>query len=249
MGLWQAMLSPRARRVIVTVAAVVMAALTFRLGLWQLDRAQQKIDLQQRIDQRGRMAPLGTAELATSAAEADGQFHRPVQLTGRWLPQATVYLDNRQMNGRPGFFVVTPLQLADGSAVVVQRGWQPRDQLDRARVAEVPTPAGEVTLSGRVAPPPARLYEFQAPGTERIRQNLDLDAYARETGLRLRPLSVWQTGAASEGLERDWPKPAIDVARHQGYAFQWFALSALVAGLYVWFQLIRPWRQGGRRDG
>lgn len=243
------MLSAGARRLVVTLAAVVMAALTFRLGLWQVDRAQQKISLQRSIDERGAMPALATAELASTPAQAEAQFHRPVQLTGRWLPQATVYLDNRQMNGRPGFFVVTPLQLADGSAVVVQRGWQPRDQVDRTRVAEVPAPAGEVSIAGRVAPPPARLYEFQAPGTERIRQNLDLDAYARETGLRLRPLSVWQTGAASDGLERDWPRPAIDVARHQGYAFQWFALSALVAGLYVWFQLIRPWRQGGRRGG
>lgn len=243
------MLSARGRRVVVAVAALLVGALTFRLGLWQLDRAEQKTSLQRAIDERGQLPPLPTAALARSPDEAAAQFHRTVQLQGRWLPAATVYLDNRQMNGRPGFFVITPLQLDDGSAVVVQRGWQPRDAMDRSRVAETPTPPGPVSLTGRVAPPPARLYEFQAPGAERIRQNLDLEAYARETGLQLRPLSVWQIGPASDGLERDWPPPAIDVARHHGYAFQWFALSALVAGLYVWFQLVRPWRQGSRRGG
>ncbi|WP_046115713.1 SURF1 family protein [Aquincola tertiaricarbonis] len=243
------MLSARGRRVVVAVAALVVGALTFRLGLWQLDRAEQKTSLQRAIDERALMPMLDTAALARTPEQAQAQFHRTVRLTGRWLPAATVYLDNRQMNGRPGFFVITPLQLADGSAVVVQRGWQPRDALDRSRVADTPTPSGSVELTGRVAPPPARLYEFQAPTAERIRQNLDLEAYARETGLTLRPLSVWQTGTASDGLERDWLPPAIDVARHHGYAFQWFALSALVAGLYVWFQLVRPWRQGSRRGG
>jgi surfeit locus 1 family protein len=44
-----------------------------------------------------------------------------------------------------------------------------------------------------------------------------------------------------DGLLRQWPHPAVDVHKHYGYAFQWFALCALMAGLYVWFQLIRPW--------
>ena len=46
-----------------------------------------------------------------------------------------------------------------------------------------------------------------------------------------------------DGLARDWPAPATGVETHHGYAFQWFALSALITGLYVWFQLIRPRRR------
>lgn len=44
----------------------------------------------------------------------------------------------------------------------------------------------------------------------------------------------------TDGLQRDWPQPAADVHKHYGYAFQWFALSALTLILYVWFQIIRP---------
>lgn len=243
------MLSPAASRWVVTLAAVATVALTARLGVWQVDRGAQKRALQAAIDERSQLPPLQAGALARTAEAAQAQHHRLIRLQGQWAPGATVYLDNRQMHGRPGFFVVTPLLLPDGSAVTVQRGWQPRDQADRSKVVEAPTPAGVVAVEGRIAPPPARLYEFEQPGTERIRQNLDLDAYARETGLALRPLSVLQTDAAPDGLARDWLQPAVDVARHEGYAFQWFALSALVAGLYVWFQLIRPWRQRRRRAG
>ena len=84
---------------------------------------------------------------------------------------------------------------------------------------------------------------LKVEGLGAIRQNLDLDAFARETGLRLRPLSVQQAdGAAADadGLLRHWPAPAFDVHKHYGYAFQWFALAALITGLYVWFQLVRP---------
>jgi surfeit locus 1 family protein len=139
--------------------------------------------------------------------------------------------------------VVTPLRLTDGSAVVVQRGWVPRDPHERTALPAIPTPEGLVHLNGRIAPPPARLYEFAESSPGRIRQNLDLPSFARETGLELRPLSIVQEDALNDGLLRDWPAAAVDVSRHYGYAFQWFALSALVTGLYVWFQLIRPRRR------
>jgi surfeit locus 1 family protein len=148
------------------------------------------------------------------------------------------------MQGRVGFYVVTPLQL-DGSseAVLIQRGWVPRDQRDRTLLPEVPTPLGMVDVAGRIAPPPARLYEFSAASVGLIRQNLDLASFAAETGLRLAPLSVQQDDSEStvgDGLMRQWPRPAVDIQMHYGYAFQWFALCVLIAGLYVWFQLVRP---------
>jgi surfeit locus 1 family protein len=234
------------RGVIVALAAVAAASGTARLGVWQLDRAAQKIALQQAIESRGLLSPLDAAALAHDAAAAAEQHYRPVHLRGEWRPAFTVYLDNRQMNGHPGFFAVTPLLLADGSAVLVQRGWLPRNFDDRTRLQEVPSAAGTVDVVGRIAPPPSRLYEFNAAAAGRIRQNLDLDAFAQETGLRLRPLSIQQADSASfagDGLQRQWPQPSVDVSKHHGYAFQWFALSALIAGLYVWFQLVRPWRQ------
>ncbi len=239
------------RNAIVLLAAIAAAALTARLGVWQLDRAAQKTALQQALTQQRALPPLPQAELAREAAEVSAQLHRVVRLQGRWLPVHTVYLENRQMKGQPGFYAVTPLQLGDGSAVLVQRGWVPRDLLDRTRVAAPPPPQGVVQVFGRIAPGPARLYEFADAASGAIRQNLDVASYARETGLALRPLAVMQeddaasaspASPASDGLLRQWPQPATGVEKNHGYAFQWFALCALIIGLYVWFQLIRPAR-------
>jgi surfeit locus 1 family protein len=237
-------MTARNRFVMITLAAIALALLTARLGVWQLARAAEKNALQAAVEEQARQPVVDGLPSDTTRTAA--LHHRRVQLHGRWSPSHTVYLDNRQMNGRPGFFVVTPLVLANGSAVLVQRGWLPRNNNDRTRIDDAPTPAGEVRVEGRIAPPPARLFQFDGVDTGRIRQNIEVDAFASETGLRLMPLSVLQTGSADK-LLRDWPVPATGVAKHHGYAFQWFALSALVVILYVWFQFVQPRRQRSRR--
>lgn len=233
------------RGAIVLVAALLGTGVTARLGFWQLDRAAQKNALQAGLDERRVLPPLPAAELAGTGAQAPAQHHRAIVLEGRWVADHSIYLDNRQMNGRPGFYVVTPLLLADGSAVVVQRGWLPRDAAERTRITPPPTPAGMVHVAGRIAPPPGRLYDFAGAASGPIRQNLDLAAFGSELRLPLRPLSVVQEDGPltpNDGLLRQWPRPAADVHKHYGYAFQWFALATLILGLYVWFQLIRPRR-------
>lgn len=243
----------RARFLVVTVATVITMAATASLGLWQLDRARQKTSLEAAILARAEQAPVGNAGLLAQADTAS-LLHRAVQLRGQWVPHHSVFLENRQMNGRTGFFLVTPLQLTGGDRVVlVQRGWLPRDFNDRTRVPDVVTPPGEVLVSGRLAPPPGRLYQFGDAGSGPIRQNIDLAALRQESGLALLDLSVQQTGDdEGEGqgrLQRQWPLPATDVHKHHGYAFQWFALCALAAGLYLWFQIIQPRRRRARLHG
>ncbi|HET9643312.1 MAG TPA: SURF1 family protein [Burkholderiaceae bacterium] len=232
----------RKRFLVVTLAAAFMAVLTAGLGRWQLDRARQKTELRHSMDVRAAMPPVVPSQLARSESDAKEQWHRSVRLKGRWLADRTIYLDNRQHDGLPGFFVLTLLELAPGDAVVVQRGWLPRDARDRTRIPPYDTPTGIVEVTGRIAPPPSRLYDLPGAASGPIRQNLDLGAYAHEVGIALRPLSVWQEGASGDGLLRDWPRPQLNVQMHYGYAFQWFALCALVTGLYVWFQLLRPRR-------
>lgn len=237
---------------LIALAALVGMAITASLGRWQLSRAAEKEALQAALDERGRLPAIDGVSLFASAgpalpaADTQALVHRAVQLEGRWLPAHTVYLDNRQMQGRPGFFVLTPLQLSapGGGVVLVQRGWAPRNFQDRTQLPLIQTPADAVVrVEGRVAASPSRLYEFQgadsAQGSSRIRQNLDLAAYRTETGLALANLTVLQTGTASEGLQRDWPVVGAGVDKHYGYAFQWFGLCGLIALLYVWFQIVR----------
>ena len=224
---------------LLTVAALLAIVVTLSLGRWQLSRASQKEAIQSSIDQRAALPPLSGAALAALDDPAS-EVHRGVLLQGVWLPEHTVFLDNRPMNGKPGLYVVTPFRLEGSGAVfLVQRGWVARNFMDRTQVPAVLTPEGPVQIQGRIAPPPAKLYEFAGPETGRIRQNLDLSAFAIESGLALRPGSVQQLGVGNDGLLRQWPQVATGVDKHHGYAFQWFALSGLIFILYVWFQIVR----------
>lgn len=242
---------------LVALAAVLALATTVSLGRWQLSRAAQKEALEAAITERKALPLLDGRALPATGDMAD-ILHRRVTVRGTWAPEHTVYLDNRQMRGQPGFFVLTPLlQEGGGPPVLVQRGWIPRNFQDRTALPPIDTPAGVVELQGRVAPAPSRLWEFGAastasapgegspggPGASRIRQNLDLASYRSETRLALADLSIIQAGAASEGLLRDWPEVASGVEKHYGYAFQWFGLAGLITVLYVWFQIVRRVRK------
>jgi surfeit locus 1 family protein len=228
---------------LVSLAAVAGIAATFALGAWQLGRAQEKLALQASIDARKALPPVGNEALLGAGRLPDDMF-RAVVLRGTWLVQHTVFLDNRQMRGKPGFYVVTPLQLeGSGPAVLVERGWVQRNFVDREKLPPIQTPAGVIELRGRMAPPPAKLYEFAGTPSGRIRQNLDLAQWRAETGLALLDFAVQQAGEPSEGLLRDWPEAAGGAEKNYGYAFQWWALSGLIAILYVWFQFIAPRRK------
>ena len=224
---------------VIAGAALLGAFITLQLGLWQLSRAAEKLALQADIDARAALPPLDTAALGGSQAP-HAWMHRRVSLRGHWLDRHTVYLENRQMDGKPGFYVLTPLQL-DGAAqvVLVQRGWVQRHFNDRTALPELPPAVGTVQVDGRIAPPPAKLYAFESREQGKIRQNLDLAGFAQETGLPLAAYSILQTGPQGDGLLRDWAAIQTGVAKHHGYAFQWFALSGLITVLVIWFQIVR----------
>jgi len=227
----------------VTLAAVLGVSATLALGAWQMSRAAQKLALQAAIERRQASPPVDQRALL-AAPDLGDLVHRPVVLRGTWAARHTLFLDNRQMNGKPGFYVVTPLLLeGSGAAVLVERGWVQRNFLQRDALPAIATPPGVVEVRGRMAPPPGKLYEFAGAGRGPIRQNVDLTQLRAETGLALLDLAVQQTGPASEGLLREWPQAATGVEKHYGYAFQWWALSALIALLYVWFQFIAPRRK------
>jgi surfeit locus 1 family protein len=232
------------RRVLIALVALAAFALTTSLGFWQWGRGQQRTALHDAMAAREAAAPVPLPQLLAAQGADPELLHRPVVLQGEWIADRTVFLDNRQMNAVPGFYVVTPLKIAGTDRVVlVQRGWVQRNFERRAQLPAVRTPAGAVEVRGRLAPPPAKLYEFAGEELGPIRQNLDLGRFRAETGLPLLPLSVQQVGAPSDGLLRQWPQAGSGAEKNYGYAFQWWAMAALIAILYVWFQFIHPRRQ------
>ncbi len=260
----KAALWPRGRQGwIILLAALVTIATTARLGWWQLDRARQKTERQEALNRQKALPALTQGQLPLKPIEAAAATHRAVELNGQWQDAQTVYLDNRNMAGRAGFVVLTPLALQGGGVVLVQRGFWPRHLSDPQRVDAPPAPQGEVTVRGRVALLPSRMFELSERQPEggsprsRIRQNLEPSAYAAETGLPLLPWVLIQEDdsrtssvsssasapVAADGLMRQWPQADLGKQKNWGYAFQWFAMSALALVLYLWFQVIKPMRR------
>ena len=236
---------------IATLAMLAGVGVTFALGLWQLDRAAQKSAWHAAQQAQASASVLDAQALRTQLASTDAVAalqQRRISLQGQWLPAHAVYLDNRQMQGRPGFYVLMPLLLEQGDAVLVQRGWIARNFEQRQVLQPIETPTGTVQVEGVLAAAPARTYALadgDAPDAQQpqIRQNLNLPDFANSTGLALWPVTVLQTGAASQGLQRNWPQPSSGIATHHGYAFQWFAIAAVLLSMLVWFQWLQPSRQ------
>ncbi|WP_420994558.1 SURF1 family protein [Cupriavidus sp. 30B13] len=240
----------RALSPVPTLAALAVIAVTCALGHWQLDRAHEKIARAQRLQALAAQPPLeiGPALAAGPVAE------RRVHVRGRFDPGHTVLLDNRPhgngTDSRAGFLVLTPLRVAGGGpaapAVLVLRGWLPRDAQDRTRIAPFSTPGGEVDLEGTALETVPRVFGLgrgaQAEAGQKIRQNVDIAAFARELGVTLQPFVLEQRSDSGDGLARDWAPVDIGADRHYGYAFQWFGLAALTLVLLV----ALAWRRARR---
>lgn len=248
-------------RIVIWLAVLLVAALTARLGFWQLDRADQKRRAHASLIARGHLAPWLNADWPCTAHIEEGSaslpLYQPARLTGRWLSDRTVFLDNRPMDGRPGYLVVTPLRLSGeagacgGQVVLVVRGWLPRLADDRQRLPawQDDTPM-DVSVPGRLLGGLPRTYQLgQDPAPEQragplLRQNADALFWHHWLGQvpvagALQQVQAESSAVQATALLRHWPEPDSGVDKHLAYAAQWFALSALTIGLTLWFQVFR----------
>jgi surfeit locus 1 family protein len=189
------------------------------LGNWQARRAEEK-----------------------RALGAQSETKR-MSIAGEFLPRFTVLLDNKLRKGRPGYEVLTPLRLADSKLhVLVNRGWVAA-AATRAVLPEVRTPAGQVRIEGIAQARLAQAMQLEDRGVHGpVRQNLELAAYAAETGLALQPFVLEQHAGPDDGLARDWARPDAGVDKHEAYALQWYSLAALavVLVLVLSFHRVEP---------
>ncbi len=226
-----------------SLAAALVVALTVSLGHWQGRRAEAKAAQQLERD-AALAAPPASLDIAGDGAALDG---RRVMATGVFDATHSVFLDNRTRNGVAGFHVLTPLRIADDPLarhVLVLRGWIARDLADRERLPALRTPMTTVRIEGLALadlPQPILLSERagQSANGGKLWQRFELDAYRRWSGLAVLPVLVRQTSELDDGLARDWTTPGSGVDRHRAYAFQWYAMAAVTAGLWLWFVVLR----------
>lgn len=253
----------RSHSVFRTLLALLLLAVTafvcFSLGNWQVDRAAQRDAIKLSM-QEGRELPA--RELTTRAQDDELAAWRPASARGRWRHDLTVLVENRNHDGRPGFWVATPLVLegSQDTALLVLRGWLPRPLLASERLPDIEQAGGMQTVRGELRDRVPRLLEIWSwsdktsglpatlpdPGHRLPRvQNLDIADYAGATGLKFLPAVLAMQAAENvdrsptdTALIKDWPEPSIDSDKNRGYALQWFGFAGIAA--IAW--LVVAWR-------
>jgi surfeit locus 1 family protein len=235
-----------------TLAAM---AVTASLGRWQLSRAAEKEAAQMLIENRQKEVAVNN-EMMLQNPGLGTDFQRNIELEGFWSQQHTLLLDNRTHQGKTGFWVMTPLLLDANTAVLVQRGWIARNPVNIYLVPNITTSDQLIRIHGRIIGPPSHMMELsnsahnqaysQAESTKGsfpIMQNLSMEQLSAQTGLKILAV-VLQTDPSDAELTRDWAAPNSTADRNRGYAFQWFAMTAVIFSLFVWFQIIQVFRHG-----
>ena len=209
------------------IATLLVAGMGIALGNWQTRRAEEKMGIANAIAARSQLDPLPLSRVATG--EVPEEF-RPVTARGVFVADWPLYLDNRPLQGKAGFYLAMPLRVTGSDKVViVLRGWFPRDVRDRQQLPAIPVPQGEVEVAGLVRTSAGKLMQLGetpalTPGA--VVQNLDIADLAKASRLPLQNFIIEQTNSVSDGLVRDWPAPSSGIDTHRGYAFQWYALAA-----------------------
>lgn len=222
-----------------TLAAAALAALAFAAGQWQSGRAAQKDVIEARQAATREAVEVSLSPAPVESAAIDG---RRVVARGAFMPEATVFWDNRFAGRVAGMAVVTPLVIEGGRRVVLVDRGLVVPGADRTRLPAIATPAGTVEIRGRAYLAPERTLELSDHvDAGALWQNLTPGKFARRSGFEVQPFVLRQDGGpGGEGLRRapDVPSTAdtgMTAAKHRGYAFQWYSLAALVAVLFVLF--------------
>ena len=224
--------------------AVVFALVCVGLCLWQLDRRDTALAELERIDNNYSADPVALDEVLTELDSFElSQKWTPVTMTGTYLSDDELLVRNRPYNSGPGFEVLTPLLLADGSVFVVDRGGLPTGREQDAPDVIPAAPTGEVTVTARLKPGEPTLPGRSAPEgqiatiqLDDIAAMLDAPTYTGAYGL----LMTEDPAPADRPLAAT--KPARDEGPHLSYAFQW-----LVFALFGFFGVGYGLRQEYRR--
>ncbi len=223
----------RPRWLALLVVVLLLAGLFIGLGRWQLRRLDQRQASNARIEARLAEPQVAFSAVVVAAAGGDEVAYRRVSVDGRYDPDRELLLRSRSFRGEPGRHLLTPLLLADGRALLVNRGWLPLP-LDATPVDEAAPPL-EVSLVGRIFPeqdpPSGPLVPRDPPeGPLDVSYYIDTDRFAAQFPYDLEPWYLElesQTPPQPGELPLPPPPPELTEGPHLAYALQWFSFAVI----------------------
>ncbi len=216
-----------------TLFALALFPLLIFLGLWQLDRAEQKRDIQQKwADLQAQPA----VKLESHMLADDYTSLRRVEASGKYLEEKYWLKENQIVNGQLGYHVIMPFLLETGELVAVDRGWVLGSPL-RDYVPEIQTPQGQLLLTGSLVKPSdsmlVREVERSAKTWPHKILEIDIPILSKQLGQRM-SLKVLRLDADSvSAFEVHWRPINMSPTKHIGYAVQWFIMALALVILYI----------------
>ena len=206
------------------------------LSQWQWARNAERSEAIERVEQNYDLRPVGLADVleGPDAFEPDEEW-MPVRMTGTYLVDEQLLVRNRPLNGSPGFEVLTPLLLDDGSVFIVDRGWLPTGS-DSDLPDEIPEPpAGTVTVVAHLKPGEPSIPGRSAPEgqiatvqLEDVAERVGGTVYTGAYGL------LQSEDPAPAVAPRQAERPEADPGPHLSYALQWVLFGVLAFVALVW---------------
>lgn len=205
------------------------------LGVWQISRGFDKLEARE---------AFGTpATWSNFHHGAEVRSYQALKATGRYDGAQQFLLENIILDGRYGYYVITPLELAaDEPVLLVNRGWIGKSGLqpDMAALAkDLALPPGRLTVHGRVGSlprPGMRMGEPVTPSTGWPKTAVFPQAadIAAALGREVQDFVLLLDPKDPHGFVRHWVPEEMGPGKHFGYAFQWFAMGMALAALLVW---------------
>jgi len=221
-----------------TLVLFLLVCLFATLGTWQERRAMEK----QTIEQQHQSAGALSLESAISNAS---RFSR-IEVSGHYDNHRHILLDNQIWQGRAGVYVFTPFNTAQGSTILVNRGWLPLAP-DRKTLPDIPTPQHEIVLKGMLntLPVPGRILgsadQLEQDQWPQLVTYLNLPDISGSLGTPLENWVIQLSKSEPDGFDgREWKPVFLSSDRHRGYAFQWFALVAACVVMWVYLGFRKP---------
>jgi surfeit locus 1 family protein len=226
-------------KVIPTLAYLCLLTVLLALGMWQLDRSEQKRVLLQLQEHSGATQILKLS--ATIEDKADALRYRQVEVSGRYDVAHQFLIDNQISGGKAGYFVLTPMVLTgEAKAVLVNRGWIPQNP-DRTVLPDLQINNAETIISGRINNFPSvgiKLAGAEIPTAAwpSVVQVVDSDVLAKKLGYSLFQFQLELDKELPDGFKREWHASTVMLPeQHTAYAIQWFALALTLTILFIWY--------------
>ncbi len=210
--------------------AVLFAVACLLLSRWQWARLDEAKAANALVADNWDREPVPLTDVLT---ERD-QWRRldtwtPVVLEGEYLEREQLLVRNRPLNGQPGFEVLTPLRLADGSVFVVDRGWVPTGEAQDAPDAVPAPPSGPVTVVARLKAGEPTLPGRSAPEGQVATVHLPTvaDRIGAPTWVNAYGILESEQPAPPEDRPIAMQRPPADEGPHLSYALQWIAFGVM----------------------